>query len=290
MAESASAASHSARQARSSAAVRSRPLAVAELDHRPGVQAPRPGGDVLALLVATAGDVVGEQPPEPSAEVVAGEDRDDAQAHHRGLEVAADHHRELVGLALEAERGAFDLLVVLELELEQPHHLHRRPRGAGDRDRAVAVGLDHLLHRPMADQVARGRPAVAGHHHPVGEAQRDAGGGVRDRGEGPWRRPGTRAGRAGAAQQFREARPRVVTRGEERHAHEPRAPMRASERQRASGHRRPAWPGNAMNGMLTSRVLGERASASERAALRPAWPGNAMNGIAIDAYCPPFWT
>jgi hypothetical protein len=34
-------------------------------------------------------------------------------------QVAADHHRQLVGLALEAQRRALDLLVVLELQLEQ---------------------------------------------------------------------------------------------------------------------------------------------------------------------------
>ncbi len=172
VAESASAASHSARHARSTASSRSMSLAEADLDDRAGVQAAGAGGDVLALLVATAGDVVVPQPPALAAQVVAGEDRHDDHAHHRRLEVAADHHRELVGLALEAERRALDLLVVLELELEQLDHLHRRTGGAGDGDTAVAVGLDDLLHRPMGDQVAgRGTP-VAGHHDAVGEAQR----------------------------------------------------------------------------------------------------------------------
>ena len=43
-------------------------------------------------------------------------------------EVAADHQGEPVGLALEGERGALDLLVVLELDLEQADHLDRDAR------------------------------------------------------------------------------------------------------------------------------------------------------------------
>ena len=62
-------------------------------------------------------------------------------------QVVAHHLAELVGLALEAEDGALHLLVVLELELEQLHHLDGRPGGAGDGDAAEAVGREHLLHR-----------------------------------------------------------------------------------------------------------------------------------------------
>ena len=65
---------------------------------------------------------------------------------------------------------ALDLLVVLELQLEQPDHLHGGPGGTGDRDAAVAVGLHDLLHGPMGDEVAGRGPAVAGHHHAVGVA------------------------------------------------------------------------------------------------------------------------
>ena len=61
VAESASAASHSARTQRSTASSRAHVVAVAELDDRAGVQAARTGGDAVALLVAAAGDVVGEQ-------------------------------------------------------------------------------------------------------------------------------------------------------------------------------------------------------------------------------------
>ena len=57
-----------------------------------------------------------------------------------------------------------------------------------------------------------------------------------------------------------------------------RPPMRASERQRASGQQRPAWPGNAVNGHACTRAP-MRASERQRASgqQRPAWPGNAVN-------------
>ncbi|MEJ7721027.1 MAG: GTPase HflX [Ilumatobacteraceae bacterium] len=49
--------------------------------------------------------------------------------------------------------------------------------------------------------------------------------------------------------------------------------VRASERQRASGYRRPAWPGNAMTDGVTSCARCERGSASERAVTDAAWRG-----------------
>ena len=102
---------------------------------------------MVLLLVAAAGDVVLEQPALAAAHVVAGEQRHDAEALHGGRQVVAHHLPELVGLALEAEDGALHLLVVLELELEELHHLDGRARGAGDGDAAEAVGREHLLHR-----------------------------------------------------------------------------------------------------------------------------------------------
>ena len=71
--------------------------------------------------------------------------------------------RQLVGLALEAQRLALDLLVVLELELEEPDHLDGRAGGAGDGHARPAVGGEHLLDRAVADQlpaVARRSPAI----------------------------------------------------------------------------------------------------------------------------------
>ncbi len=88
--------------------------------------------------------------------------------------------------------------------------------------------------------------------------------------------------------------------------------MRATERQRGSGHSRPAWPGNAASGQLRRlRVRCERPSASEGAASslrgrawraasvcdasdraparerpqRPAWPGNAASGQRAASAC-----
>ena len=124
----------------------------------------------------------------------------------------------LVGLAFQAERDALDLLVVLELQLEQLDHLHRRAGGTGDGDTAVQVGLDDLLHAAVADEVAAGGAAVARHHHAVGEAQRHAGGGVRHRevADVPRRRS---AARPDSLQQFGKAGARVGAGREHRHRH-----------------------------------------------------------------------
>ena len=194
---------------------------VAELDHGAGVQAARAGGDVLALLVATAGDVERPQPTGVPALVVATEDRHHAHAHHRRLEVGADHARELVRLALQAQRHALDLLVVLELELEELDHLHRRTGRAGDGDGAEAIGLDHLLHRAMADRVAGGGSTVTRHHHAAGEAHRHAGGGVGHGAGACRRRPWAVSTSApSAAQQFREVRAGVVAWRKDGHPHD----------------------------------------------------------------------
>jgi hypothetical protein len=70
---------------------------------------------------------------------------------------------------------------VLELELEELHHVHGRAGGAGDGDAAVAVGRIHLLHRAVADEMAARGPAVARHHHALGVAHRHDRGAVGDR-------------------------------------------------------------------------------------------------------------
>ena len=109
--------------------------------------------------------------PVPAGQVVAGEQRHHGEALHGHGQVLADHLAQLVGLALEAEDDALDLLVVLELGLEEPDHLDRRPGGAGDGHRRVAVGREDLLHGPVGDGVPLGGPPVAGHDDAVGEAQ-----------------------------------------------------------------------------------------------------------------------
>ena len=102
----------------------------------------------------------------------------DGQALHGQGQVLADHLGQLVGLALQGERGALDLLVVLELDLEEADHLDRHARRPGDGDGGVAVGREDLLHGVVGDDVARRGAAVAGHHHAVGVAQGHHGGAV----------------------------------------------------------------------------------------------------------------
>ena len=97
---------------------------------------------VLLLLVAAAGDVVGEQPADPGEPVEAGEQRDDGEALHRHRQVAADHRAEPVGLAVQAQQRAFDLLVVLQFHLEQPGDVDGDAGGAGDAQHRILVGRE----------------------------------------------------------------------------------------------------------------------------------------------------
>ena len=128
---------------------------------------------VVVLLVAAAGDVVGEDPALAAVEVVPGEERDDGQALHGHAEVGPDHRGEPVRLALQRQQRALDLLVVLELDLEELDQLDRDAGGAGDADGGVLVGREDLLHVAVGDDVAHGGPAVAGHHHAAVEGGRD---------------------------------------------------------------------------------------------------------------------
>jgi hypothetical protein len=126
----------------------------------------------VGLFVAAAGDVVLEQPAHARLLVEAREDRHDHQALHRRRQIHADHLAQPVGLALQREVLALDLLVVLELGLEELGHLHRRAGGAGDADAGQLVGLEDLLDAAAGDLIARGRLAIAGHDHAVTEAHR----------------------------------------------------------------------------------------------------------------------
>ena len=78
-----------------------------------------------------------------------------------------------LALALEGHQRALDLLVVLELDLEQPDELDGQSGGARDADEAVLVGREDLLHVAVGDEVAHGRATVAGHDHASGIRQRD---------------------------------------------------------------------------------------------------------------------
>jgi len=119
------------------------------------------------LLVTAARDVIGEDPAAHGAEVETGEHRDHGQALHRHRKVRPDHGREPVGLALEREQGALDLLVVLELDLEQLHDLDGQAGGARDPDGGVLVGGEDLVHVAVGDQVAHGGAAVPRHDDPA---------------------------------------------------------------------------------------------------------------------------
>ena len=121
------------------------------------------------LLGAAAGHVVGEDPALLAVHVVPGEQRDHGQALHGHAEVAADHGRQPVRLALQRELGALDLLEVLQLQLEQLDHLHGQTGRAGDPDGRVLVGREDLLDVALRDDVAHGGPAVTGEHHTAGE-------------------------------------------------------------------------------------------------------------------------
>ena len=56
---------------------------------------------------------------------------DDERAIREGCrEVAADHAGQLVGLAVQSQRHAFDFFVVLHFDGEQSHHLYRYAGGA----------------------------------------------------------------------------------------------------------------------------------------------------------------
>ena len=103
----------------------------------------------------------------------------DGEALERDAEVAAQHGGEAVGLAVQGERGALDLLVVLEFELVELHQLDAEPGRARDADERVAVGGEDLFDVAAGDVVAHGRAAVAGHDNAFGGAQGDDGGGVR---------------------------------------------------------------------------------------------------------------
>jgi hypothetical protein len=68
---------------------------------------------------------------------------------------------------------------VLELDLEQPHHLDGDAGTAGDADGGVLVGREDLLDVALGDDVAHRGAPVTGDDHAAGERRRDDGGAVR---------------------------------------------------------------------------------------------------------------
>ena len=110
--------------------------------------------------------------------VVASEDRHHAEALHSQWQVSPKHLAELVGLAVEAQGLAFDLLIMLQLHLEEADHFHGDSRRATDGHTRVPVGRKHLLDGAVADEVSRGGTSVTGHDDPVLVTDGDQGGGV----------------------------------------------------------------------------------------------------------------
>ena len=137
--------------------------------------------------------------PLPSVDVVAGEERHHREALHGQAEVAADHGREPVGLALDGHQRALDLLVVLELDLVELDQLDGEAGGAGDADHGVLVGREDLLHVAVGDEVAHRGAAVAGHDDAAGELERHDRRAVRRLEAGPGRQRTTGRQQPGAS-------------------------------------------------------------------------------------------
>ena len=108
--------------------------------------------------------------PAPIRAVVpADEQRQDDKALHRLRQVAADQRAEPVGLSVEAEADALNLLEVLEFDLKQPHQFDghaRDPRNAdiaiimvttqnhpADIQRASSAGVDDYIVKPFDPDV-----------------------------------------------------------------------------------------------------------------------------------------
>ena len=183
----------------------------------------------VGLFVAATRRVVGIDPAHFAAHVEPGEQRHHHQALHGHGQVGAHHLRKLVGFALQADRCPFDLFVVLELKLEQSHHLHGRPGGPGDGHPAVAVRRMHLFHVAMGDRRAGGGPPVPHHQHPILVADGGDGGAVAHlERRGAWGCPdGSKRIQTDATQQLGEVRPRFVLGAKHRNAHRVRHPTRA---------------------------------------------------------------
>ncbi len=125
------------------------------------------------LLVAATRRVVAEDPPAAGLGVVPAEQGDGDQSLHRETEVAAHERAEPVGLAVEGQSDALELLVVLELHLEEPDQLDGDAGAAGDADARELVRREDLLDVALRDVVASGGAPVTGHHHAAGERRRD---------------------------------------------------------------------------------------------------------------------
>jgi hypothetical protein len=225
------------------------------LDPVAGVDAAGTVGLEVGFLVLAAGDVVAEHPAAVATVVVPGEQGHHREALHRRGEVRAHHLSELVGLALERERLPLDLLVVLELHLEEAHHLHRGAGGPGDGDAGEVVGREDLLDPATGDRVPGGGAPVARHHHAPGEADGEDGGAVGD----VERRSTPRALQAGTGE--------IVRRDTTQEVDEGRAGIEA---RREGGKRRLGHPGEPIRGLRVPCRSGQYRSARRSARGRPS--------------------
>jgi hypothetical protein len=104
-------------------------------------------------------------------DVESDQQRHRSQSLHRRTQIAPNHRRQLVGLAVEGERHALDLLVVLEFDSEQTNQFDCDTRSSGNARSGVLVGDVDLLHVTVGDQIALSGAPITGDQHParVGE-------------------------------------------------------------------------------------------------------------------------
>jgi len=125
-------------------------------------------GREAVLLGAAARHVVGEDAALAAVHVEPGEERDHGQALHGHAEVGSDHGGQAVRLALQGELGAFDLLEVLQLQLEQLDHLDGQTGVPAIPTAEYSSAGKTFSMSPLCDDVAHGGPAVTGEHHAAG--------------------------------------------------------------------------------------------------------------------------
>ncbi len=112
-------------------------------------------------------------------EIVPSENRrDSASAGQCSSHVILEKLGHRPQLALETQLLELRSSVVLERMLQNPHHLIRRRRHAGNRHDAVPVDFQHLVRAIVHHHVARGRASIPRHQHAVPVLERQ------DRGRG----------------------------------------------------------------------------------------------------------
>src|SRR5690348_8689663 len=98
---------------------------------------------------------------------------------HGRAQVPPDHPGQPVRLPVQRHRPALDLLVVHQLDREQPGELVPEAAGARVGISGEVVAAEHLLQVPLGDEVPHGGPPVAGQHDPVITGRGHDGGAVR---------------------------------------------------------------------------------------------------------------